>query len=197
VQAAELFSQWLGESEEGVRRLFRTAQHAAPCIIFFDQLDAIATRRSPSISNSAQRVLNQLLAELDGLQERTGVVVIGATNELSLVDPAALRPGRFGVHLYVGLPNADERAEIVRIHLREFALDESLVDHLVRMTEGFSGAELAGVCQLAKLRARTDAGGQLAREDFNAAVEEISDSSVANRGPGRAGGDQPPDTSPD
>ena len=189
VQAAELFSQWLGESEEGVRRLFRTAQHAAPCIIFFDQLDAIAPRRNASSASSTQRVLNQLLAELDGLQERTGVQVIGATNELSLVDPAALRPGRFGVHLYVGLPDADERAEILRIHLKPNP-DEQLVAYLMAESEGFSGADLAAVCQLARMRS----GGVVRREDFRDAFRALS---AASRGPVRAGGDQRPDTSPD
>jgi transitional endoplasmic reticulum ATPase len=153
VQGAELFSQWLGESEEGVRRLFRTAQRAAPCIIFFDQLDAIAHRRSAldaEGNHASHRVLNQLLAELDGLQQRSQVLVIGATNALELVDPAALRPGRFGVHLYVGLPDEAERAEILRIHLREPELD---VSSLAASTEGMSGADLALVCQTARLRA--------------------------------------------
>ena len=97
VQGAELFSQWLGESEEGVRRLFRTAQRAAPCIIFFDQLDAMAPRRTDGDvdgTRAPQRVLNQLLAELDGMQARSQVMVIGATNNVAMVDPAALRPGR-------------------------------------------------------------------------------------------------------
>src|ERR1051325_3028056 len=121
VQGAELFSQWLGESEEGVRRLFRTAHRSAPCIIFFDQLDAMAPRRSAGDGDGTRapaRVLNQLLAELDGMEQRSQVLVIGATNNVDLVDPAALRPGRFGVHLYVGLPDADERSAILRIHLR-------------------------------------------------------------------------------
>src|ERR1051325_5822787 len=120
VQGAELFSQWLGESEEGVRRLFRTAHRAAPCIIFFDQLDAMAPRRSrldADGTRAPQRVLNQLLAELDGMESRSQVLVIGATNDRDLVDAAALRPGRFGVHLYVGLPDLADRNDILRLPL--------------------------------------------------------------------------------
>lgn len=166
VRGAELFSQWLGESEEGVRRLFRTARRAAPCIIFFDQLDAVAPRRVVGDSEGTrapQRVLNQLLAELDGVQQRGQVIVIGATNNIGMVDPAALRPGRFGVHLHVGLPATADRAEILQIHLRGTVVDASgsrdeLVDRLADQTEGFSGADLAFVCQAAKLQALRRAG---------------------------------------
>src|SRR5207248_844596 len=161
VQGAELFSQWLGESEEGVRRLFRTARRAAPCIIFFDQLDAMAPRRTTSDGDGTRapaRVLNQLLAELDGMEQRSQVLVIGATNNVELVDPAALRPGRFGVHLYVGLPDTSERAEILRIHLSGSTLApglsiDSLVGRVVQLSDGMSGADLAFVCQTAKLHA--------------------------------------------
>jgi transitional endoplasmic reticulum ATPase len=183
VQGAELFSQWLGESEEGVRRLFRTAQRAAPCIIFFDQLDAMAPRRTGGDldgTHAPQRVLNQLLAELDGMQARSQVMVIGATNNVAVVDPAALRPGRFGVHLHVGLPDAADRAEIVRIHLRNAAVEgerDRLVDQLVGMTDGLSGADLAFACQNAKLHALQRGGFQqevaLTALDFEAVMDEI------------------------
>ncbi|HEY1298723.1 MAG TPA: AAA family ATPase [Chloroflexota bacterium] len=180
VQGAELFSQWLGESEEGVRRLFRTAHRSAPCIIFFDQLDAIAPRRAIGDGDGTRapaRVLNQLLAELDGMEQRSNVLVIGATNNVDIVDPAALRPGRFGVHLYVGLPDATDRAEILRIHLRGAALEpgldgDTLVEHLVARSDGLSGADLAFVCQSAKLRALDRAEQALALEDFDAALRE-------------------------
>jgi transitional endoplasmic reticulum ATPase len=187
VQGAELFSQWLGESEEGVRRLFRTAHRSAPCIIFFDQLDAIAPRRATGDGDGTrapQRVLNQLLAELDGMEQRSQVLVIGATNSVGLVDPAALRPGRFGVHLYVGLPAATDRAEILRIHLRQAALAGITVDdllaRLVELSEGLSGADLAFLCQTAKLHALgrrglvDDAEVALELKDFEAALSEIS-----------------------
>jgi transitional endoplasmic reticulum ATPase len=183
VQGAELFSQWLGESEEGVRRLFRTAQRAAPCIIFFDQLDAMAPRRTGADQDGTrapQRVLNQLLAELDGMQARSQVMVIGATNNVGMVDPAALRPGRFGVHLHVGLPDAADRAEILGIHLRAAAMEsdrDRLIDELVGLTDGLSGADLAFVCQNAKLHALQRGGFQqqvaLTAGDFAAVVDEL------------------------
>lgn len=184
VQGAELFSQWLGESEEGVRRLFRTAHRAAPCIIFFDQLEAMAPRRSEGDvdgTRAPQRVLNQLLAELDGMEERSQVIVIGATNNVRSVDPAALRPGRFGVHLYVGLPEGPDRAEILRVHLRKASVAgdrDELVDHLVGMTDGFSGADLAYLCQSAKLHAlqRGAFESEVALEavDFDAGISEFA-----------------------
>jgi transitional endoplasmic reticulum ATPase len=188
VQGAELFSQWLGESEEGVRRLFRTAHRSAPCIIFFDQLDAIAPRRSTGDGDGTrapQRVLNQLLAELDGMEQRSQVLVIGATNSVGLVDPAALRPGRFGVHLYVGLPEAADRAEILRIHLRQATLAgislDDLIRRLVELSDGLSGADLAFLCQTAKLHAlgrrnQVEEAVEVALElkDFEAALSEAS-----------------------
>jgi transitional endoplasmic reticulum ATPase len=185
VQGPELLSQWLGESEESVRRVFRTAQQAAPCIIFFDQLDALAPRRleaSVEGTRAPYRVLNQLLSELDGMSPRSQVIVLGATNNMDMVDPAALRPGRFGVHLAVGLPDAADRAEILRIHLRGAALEPAsdldlLVTRLADLTQGFSGADLAFVCQNAKLHALDRAGFAtgvaLVAEDFEAAIRDF------------------------
>ena len=161
IQGPELFSQWLGESEESVRQLFSVARRAAPCIVFFDQLDAVAPRRTAAEyegTRAPQRVVNQLLSELDGMEMRTQVMVIGATNNIDLVDPSMLRPGRFGVHLYVGPPDDAGRAEILLIHLGSASLapgvvlDELIAD-LVARTAGFSGADLAFLCQGAKLQA--------------------------------------------
>jgi transitional endoplasmic reticulum ATPase len=186
VRGAEVFSQWLGESEEGVRRLFRTAHRAAPCIIFFDQLDALAPRRVSADSEGTRaplRVLNQLLAELDGIEQRGQVIVIGATNNIGMVDPAALRPGRFGVHLYVGLPDAADRAEILRIHLRRAAVAnastlDGLIHEVVVKTVEFSGADLAFLCQAAKLHALQRGGFAaevaLAAGDFEAALADFA-----------------------
>jgi len=161
IQGPELFSQWLGESEESVRQLFSGARRAAPCIVFFDQLDAVAPRRTAAEyegTRAPQRVVNQLLSELDGMEMRTQVMVIGATNNIDLVDPSMLRPGRFGVHLYVGPPDDAGRAEILRIHLSSASLApgvmlDELVADLVARTADFSGADLAFLCQGAKLQA--------------------------------------------
>lgn len=161
IQGPELFSQWLGESEESVRHIFNVARRASPCIVFFDQLDAVAPKRSElehEGTRAPQRVVNQLLAELDGMEQRSQVIVIGATNRLSMVDPAALRPGRFGVHLQVGLPDRSDREAILRIHLRDVSSMKDLemnrlVERLAVSTEGLSGADLAFLCQTAKLAA--------------------------------------------
>ena len=166
VQGPELLSQWLGESEETVRDIFNVARRAAPAIVFFDQLDAIAALRSGGEfegTRAPQRVVNQLLSELDGMEERSQVMVVGATNNVSLIDPSVLRPGRFGVHLYVGLPQEDERRDILRIHLGATPLVdgltvERLLDRLAPLTDGLSGADIAFVCQQAKFEALTDAG---------------------------------------
>jgi transitional endoplasmic reticulum ATPase len=161
VQGPELFSQWFGESEEAVRDLFNLAYRVAPCIVFFDQLDAVAPRRSDlenEGTRAPQRIVNQLLTELDEMDRASHVIVIGATNRMEMVDPAILRPGRFGVHLHVDLPDETDRAEILRLQLRGAALAPGLtlaavVDAVVPRTNGASGADLAQLCQAAKLHA--------------------------------------------
>jgi transitional endoplasmic reticulum ATPase len=185
IQGPELFSQWFGESEESVRNLFNLARRASPCIVFFDQLDAIAPNRAEMDqegTRAPQRIVNQLLSELDGMEQLSPVIVIGATNRVGMVDPAVLRPGRFGVHLYVGLPDATDRAEIFRVHLRDAALapntdQERLISYLAAHTEGFSGADISYLCQAAKLRAldttRPDAVPELSLAHFEAVLPEF------------------------
>ena len=156
VDGPELFNKWLGESEEGVREIFRIARQVAPAIIFFDQLEAIAPIRGVHTgAMTTERVVSQLLAELDGVEQLTGVAVIGATNRIELIDPSIIRPGRFGVHIHVGLPDEAGRAAIVRIGLRQSrfadARDlEAIVDHIVPLSDGLSGAELRYICDVAK-----------------------------------------------
>jgi transitional endoplasmic reticulum ATPase len=186
IQGPELFSQWLGESEESVRHIFNVAGRTEPCVIFFDQLDAVVPKRGDlehEGTRAPQRVVNQLLAELDGMEQRGQVIVIGATNRLSMVDPAAMRPGRFGVHLHVGVPDAADRAAILRIHLGKASLDDDLhldqlIDHLLPRTEGLVGADLAFLCQNAKLAAldAVDFEGEpgLTLNDFDTALSDIS-----------------------
>jgi transitional endoplasmic reticulum ATPase len=186
INGPELFSQWLGESEESVRHVFDVARRAAPCIVFFDQLDAVVPKRSDlehEGTRAPQRVVNQLLAELDGMEGRSEVLVIGATNRMSMVDPAALRPGRFGVHLEVGPPDEAGRDEILRIHLAGAALDGDLtldrvVGHLVPRTDGMTGAELAFLVQNAKLAAldldQADPDPRLALATFDEVLTEVA-----------------------
>lgn len=204
IHGPELFSQWVGETEQNVRRIFNIARRVAPCVVFFDQLDAIAPARgtldSGASGGAQQRVIDQLLSELDGIEPLAQVVVLGATNSIETVDPGMLRPGRFGVHIYVGLPDRQEREEILRIHLRGAMLDEGttvdgLAATLVPRTEGFSGADLAYLCQSAKLQAldELDYEGEprLTERHFEKALAEVS---ASRNGYGRAatGGGKPP-----
>ena len=120
VKGPELLSKWVGESEKGVRETFRKAKQAAPCIIFFDEIDSITPQRgSLSDSRVTERVISQLLTELDGLEALRSIVVIAATNRPDLVDPALLRPGRFDRLVYIRPPDRDARLKIIRVHLEE------------------------------------------------------------------------------
>ncbi len=157
VDGPEIFSKWLGESEEAVRQLFKVARQLAPVIIFFDQLDAIAPRRgSDAGTKTTERVVNQLLAELDGVREVHGIVALAATDRLDLVDPAVLRPGRLGVRIAVPLPDFEDRVEVLRIHLRDVPLDRGLAvdvvaERLASRAEGLSGADLRAIVERSKL----------------------------------------------
>jgi transitional endoplasmic reticulum ATPase len=155
VDGPEIFTKWLGESEEGVRQIFRIARQVAPTVIFFDQLDAIApVRGTHAGSMTTDRVVGQLLAELDGVEQLSRVIVIGATNRIDLIDPSILRPGRFGMHIEVPLPDAAARADILHVCLRMPPVEEktlkAIVETVTPLTEGFSGARLRQLCEDAK-----------------------------------------------
>jgi transitional endoplasmic reticulum ATPase len=154
VDGPEIFTKWLGESEEGVRQIFRIARQVAPAVIFFDQLDAIAPVRGQHAgSMTTDRVVSQLLAELDGVEQLSRVIVLGATNRMDLIDPSILRPGRFGVHIAIGMPDAEARRQIVRIALRSASRDgsiEPIIEAVIPRTEGYSGAQLRQLCDEAK-----------------------------------------------
>jgi transitional endoplasmic reticulum ATPase len=151
VRGPELLSKWVGESERAVREIFRRARQAAPCIIFFDEIDAIAPIRGLSgDSMVTERVVSQLLTELDGIQPLSGVVVLAATNRIDMLDPALLRAGRFDKLLYVPLPDRAARLQILQIHTRGKPLKEDVdLGKIADLTEGFSGADLAAVVNTA------------------------------------------------
>jgi transitional endoplasmic reticulum ATPase len=156
VKGPALLSKYVGESERQVRDLFRKARQAAPCIIFFDELDALMPARGGAVSDTpvADRVLSQFLAELDGIEELQGVLVLGATNRLDRLDPAVLRPGRFDEVVEIPLPEEAERREIFEVHLRGKPVAQKVArNELAARSEGFSGAQIASVCNLAALRA--------------------------------------------
>ncbi|EAY21307.1 ATPase, AAA family protein [Trichomonas vaginalis G3] len=159
VKGPELFSKFVGESEKAVAGVFKKARSAAPSIVFFDEIDAMATKRGSGLesgSNVTDRVLTQLLTEMDGVSTKfdQSVVVIAATNRPDLLDSALLRPGRFDRLVYVSLPNEDARKEIFKVHIAKmrFSTDTD-IDELSKRTEGYSGAEIAAVCRESAMNA--------------------------------------------
>jgi transitional endoplasmic reticulum ATPase len=156
IKGPELLSKWVGESEKGVRETFRKAKQAAPCIVFFDEIDAIAPQRGGGLGDShvTERVISQLLTELDGLEELRNVTVIAATNRPDIIDPALLRPGRFDRLIGIKPPSKDARREIFKIHLdgKPLAADVDL-DVLAEKTEDYVGADIEAVCREASMLA--------------------------------------------
>ena len=151
VKGPELISKWVGESEKAIRETFRKARQASPCVIFFDELDAVAPRRGGSEGDShvTERVISQMLTELDGLEDLKGVVVIGATNRPDIIDEALLRPGRFDRLLEVPVPDKDSRKQIFQIHTRKKPLDSNVnLDRLVELTDNTVLREVPLVAEL-------------------------------------------------
>ncbi|MDY0130872.1 MAG: CDC48 family AAA ATPase, partial [Methanosarcina vacuolata] len=148
VKGPEIFSKWLGESEKAIRETFRKARQVAPCVIFFDEIDSIASMpgMESTDSHTSERVLNQLLTEMDGLESLRDVVVIAATNRPNLLDPAILRPGRFDRLVYIGSPDRKGRLKIFRIHTKGTPLSENVnLEALADETEGYVGADIESV----------------------------------------------------
>ena len=150
VQGPEVKSKWYGESESRIRHLFTKARESAPCVVFFDELDAVAPVRGRSVLAVEDSLVNQILAEMDGIRTADGVIVIGATNRVELIDPALLRPGRFDYHLEVPLPDLEARMAIIGLHLPRLEGSEKLdVAALAEACEGLSGADIAEACRRA------------------------------------------------
>jgi len=159
IKGPELMSKFVGESEKGVRKTFKRAKQVAPCIIFFDELDALAPRRGSGITDShvSERVISQILTEMDGLEELHGVIVLAATNRADLIDPALLRPGRYDLILHVPTPDREARAEIFQIHTRGNPLAKDVFfEELVAETEGCQGADIEAICREATMIAIRD-----------------------------------------
>src|SRR5919205_328738 len=151
VRGPELLSKWVGESERGIREIFRRARQAAPCVVFFDEIDSIApTRGMGGDSMVTERVVSQLLTELDGIQALSGVVVIAATNRADMIDPALLRPGRFDKIVFVPMPDKAARQRILEIHSKDKPISPDVdFAKISELTEGFSGADTSSVANTA------------------------------------------------
>jgi len=183
IKGPELLTMWFGESESNVRELFDKARQASPCVLFFDELDSIARSRGSSLGDAGgagDRVINQILTEMDGIGAKKNVFIIGATNRPDIIDPAVLRPGRLDQLIYIPLPDVPSRLAIFKANLRKtpVAADVDL-NHLAASTEGFSGADLTEICQRAcKLAVREcvtmEATAEMERREKAERGEEVS-----------------------
>ncbi len=156
VKGPELLSKWVGESEKGVREVFKKARQAAPCIVFLDEIDALAPRRGGGGGEGhvSERVVSQLLTELDGIEELRGVMTLAATNRPDILDPALLRPGRFDIQIEIPAPDRATRRAILEVHTRNRPLaGDADLDALAAETDGFVGADIAGLCREATMEA--------------------------------------------
>ena len=180
MKGPELLSKWVGESEKAVREVFHKARQTSPTIVFFDEVDALAPKRGMGGDNNVtERVVNQLLTEMDGLVELNDVVVIAATNRPDMVDPALLRPGRFDRMLYSPIPDRDARELIFKVHTKTMPLASEVdLNSLADQTEGYVGADIQGICREAAifaLRKNKDAVA-VTMADFENALKKVSPS---------------------
>lgn len=178
LSGSDFVEMFVGVGASRVRDLFRQAKEKAPCIIFIDEIDAVGRARgkNPSMGGNDERenTLNQLLTEMDGFGSNSGVIILAATNRADILDKALLRAGRFDRQIHVDLPDLNERKEVFGVHLKPLKLDESVdLDLLARQTPGFSGADIANVCNEAALIAARHGKNAVGKQDFLDAVDRI------------------------
>lgn len=178
LSGSDFVEMFVGVGASRVRDLFRQAKEKAPCIIFIDEIDAIGRARGKSASAGAnderENTLNQLLTEMDGFGTNSGVIILAATNRADILDRALMRAGRFDRQIYVDMPDLNERKEIFHVHLRKIKIDESVnVDFLAKQTPGFSGADIANICNEAALIAARSNKKAVQKQDFLDAVDRI------------------------
>jgi len=177
IKSPEVFSKWVGESEKAIREIFRKARMASPAVIFFDEVDSLAPRRGQGDSDSGvtERVISQLLTEMDGIMPLENIIVIAATNRPDIVDSAVLRPGRFDRLIYVPEPNEVARIEIFKINTKNMPLSTDVDIKAHRMTKGYSGADISSVCREAAMNAlrRDNNAKEVTLSDFEKAMEEV------------------------
>ncbi|KAL0390554.1 UNVERIFIED_CONTAM: Cell division cycle protein 48 [Sesamum calycinum] len=179
VKGPELLTMWFGESEANVREIFDKARQSAPCVLFFDELDSIATQRGSSVGDAggaADRVLNQLLTEMDGMNAKKTVFIIGATNRPDIIDPALLRPGRLDQLIYIPLPDEDSRHQIFKACLRKSPLSKDVdLRALAKYTQGFSGADITEICQSGSFYTHDIERERRRRENPDSMDEDVDD----------------------
>ena len=178
VKGPELLSKWVGESEKGVREVFRKAKQAAPTVIFFDEIDAIASARSGSDTDSGvtKRVVNQLLTEMDGLEELEDVAIIAATNRPDILDAGLIRPGRFDRHIEVKEPDEEARVAIFKVHTKDMPLaDDVDLKKLAKNTDGYVGADIEAICREAAMLTLRDnlEASEIPYKYFKEAIDKV------------------------
>ncbi|HEX5027146.1 MAG TPA: ATP-dependent zinc metalloprotease FtsH [Agriterribacter sp.] len=179
ISGSEFVEMFVGVGASRVRDLFKQAKEKAPCIIFIDEIDAIGRSRGKGAllggaNDERESTLNQLLTEMDGFGTNTGVIVLAATNRADMLDPALLRPGRFDRHIYLELPNMKEREDIFKVHLRPLVADDTIDPHfLAAQTPGFSGADIANICNESALIAARKKKEKVGRQDFLDAIDRV------------------------
>ncbi len=181
IKGPEIFSKWVGESERAMREIFRKARQAAPSIVYFDEIDAITSGRGDSSgTHTFASIVNQMLVEIDGVENRKGVVVMASTNRPDIVDPAFLRPGRFDRLLYVHAPDFEARLQILNVHAKSMPLDNDVsLKKIARETEGYSGADLENVCREAGMQAireKMEDLDKIENKHFEFAISKIKSS---------------------
>jgi transitional endoplasmic reticulum ATPase len=181
IKGPEIFSKWVGESEKAIREAFRKGRTAAPAIIFFDELDAIVPRRGLGYGDSgaSERVISQLLTEIDGIETLQNVLVIAATNRPDILDPAVMRPGRFDRLIYVPSPDFESLKEIFKIHAGSMPLSKDVsLDELAKKVHGYSGADIEAICREAAMNALRDDvdATDVSSRDFDEAIERVGPS---------------------
>jgi len=179
IKGPELLSKWVGESEKGVREVFRKAKQTAPTVIFFDEIDSIASTRSGNDGDSGvtKRVVNQLLTEMDGLEELEDVAIIAATNRPDIIDPGLMRPGRFDRHIKVDTPSEEARLAIFEVHTKDMPLASDVnLKKLAKATDGYVGADIEAVCrEAAMLTLRNDMeSSEIPNKYFKEAIEKVN-----------------------
>jgi ATP-dependent metalloprotease FtsH len=178
LSGSDFVEMFVGVGASRVRDLFRQAKEKAPCIVFIDEIDAIGRARGKSVSAGAnderENTLNQLLTEMDGFGTNSGVIILAATNRADILDRALLRPGRFDRQIYVDMPDMIERKEIFKVHLKPIKLDNDIdIEFLAKQTPGFSGADIANICNEAALIAARQNKKSVTRQDFLDAVDRV------------------------